>query len=861
MRAVLGEVGYQPLIFLALAALCATTASLGLRFLLRRLKDYWRGPLLGAIDNLDKGIVLFSDKRKVVFCNRRYCEIYGLTPEQVKPGTPIEQLIQHRLYLGLKVPVASDDYVKQRAVEPLPASNAIHELADGRLIAYASRPVPGGGSIATHEDITERELLHRQLRVQYEIVKEKQEELRARNLQFDAALNHMSEGLCFFDREERLIACNDQFAEMYNLRPEVIHPGMTLREIIELRYRAGSLPAMSSDEFYASRNALNIADTPCDTIVKQTNGRVFVIHHRPMATGGWIATHSDITEREELHSQLKEQLEIVNQQKLTLHTRNVQFDIAINNMSQGLCFFDGAQRLIICNSRYPEMYELDPAIIVPGITLREIIDLRYEAGSFPAMSQEEYHAWRNEVAVTDTPTDTVVELMNGRVFVIHHRPMPDGGWVATHEDITRQRRAEEQNRLMVHRLRAAQDELTRAAAAAEASNEAKSSFLANMSHEIRTPLNGILGMAQVLEHERLNPRQRESVKTILDSGQTLMILLNDVLDLSKIEAGKLDIAPVDTEVEGVFFHLQKLFLPRALEKSIEFSININDLIPKTLKFDYVRIHQCAANLISNAIKFTRAGCVSVSVRHEVIDMGEYLISVAVSDTGIGISEEAAARLFSEFSQADASTTRQFGGTGLGLAISRKLARMMGGDVTLTSQPGVGSTFTLTFQASAAAALETTPAAPPGQEARVSAAALQGLRILLVDDNAINRSVARLLLAPSGVVVTEAANGREALECLDRQQFDLVLLDVHMPVMDGTETIRHIRAAETSWRAVPVIALTADAMTGDKERLLSLGMTGYASKPIEQRALIHEIHRVLSISVAAGSGDHDMRCLG
>ncbi len=309
---------------------------------------------------------------------------------------------------------------------------------------------------------------------------------------------------------------------------------------------------------------------------------------------------------------------------------------------------------------------------------------------------------------------------------------------------------------------------------------------------------------------------------------------------------------MDAEIESVFRHLHKLFLPRALEKSIELSVKIEDRVPKMLKFDYVRIHQCVANLISNAIKFTKVGGVTVSVGHEAVDADECMISVAVSDTGIGISEEAAARLFSEFSQADASTTRQYGGTGLGLAISRKLARMMGGDVTVTSQLGAGSTFTLNFRAAVASSPKMAPAPALSQENRLRTAALQGLKILLVDDNAINRSVARLLLVPSGVVVTEAANGQEALDRLAERQFDLVLLDVHMPVMDGTETIRHIRAAETSWRDIPVIALTADAMNGDKERLLSIGMTGYASKPIEQRALIHEIHRVLSVPAVAAT---------
>ena len=853
----LGEFGYQLFVILTAAMVGAATAIICLRLRLRHLEYDCRArcvQLARAIDNLNQGVILFTDKQEVCFCNRRYQEIHGLTLEQVKPGTPIKQVMQHRLEPGLVVQVPSKDSVKQCVTGPVTASNAIHQLSDGRIIACAVRAFPEGGGIATHEDVTEREGLNRQLKHLYELLEEQQEQLRARNLQFDTALNHISEALCFFDQEQRLILCNDRYAEIYNIRPDVIRPGMTLREIIDLRYQAGSLPAMSKDEFYSWRNALALGNFPSDSVVKHTNGRVVAIRHQPMANGGWIATLADITEREELHSQLKEQLEIMNQQKMLIAAKNLQFDTALNNISQGLCFFDGAQRLIICNSRYVDMYDLDPASVVPGMSLGEIIDLRYQAGTSPAMAMEQYHAWRDAVALSD---DMVVELMNGNVIDIHHRTMPDGGWVATHEDITQQRQAEGQRQLMMERLHTTQGELRLAVAAAEASNEAKSSFLANMSHEIRTPLNGVLGMAQVLENEPLTTFQRDSVRTILDSGQTLMTLLNDVLDLSKIDAGKLDIVPIDGELESVFLHLRKLFLPRALEKSITLSIDIDPAIPKLLRFDYVRIHQCVANLISNALKFTKAGGVSVSVRHEVVDTHDYLIAVAVADTGIGISEEAAARLFAEFSQADASTTREFGGTGLGLAITRKLARLMAGDVTLTSQQGSGSTFTLTFRASAALSSELAPAPGQTQESRAPVTALLGLKILLVDDNAINRKVARLLLAPSGVVVTEAANGKEALDRLAEQQFDLVLLDIHMPVMDGTETIGHIRAAEASWRRVPVIALTADAMTGDKERLLSLGMTGYVSKPIEQRALIHEIHRVLSISDVAKPIDDEL----
>ena len=835
----------------ALAGAATATACLLIRF--RHSEHGFRArcdQLATALDHSTQGVVLFTDEREIVFCNRRYRAIYGLSPEQTKPGTPAEDLIARGTMPAAAVAEGAPCGADQSITDPVTASTTVHELDDGRIIAHSVLAIPGG-RIATCEDITEREALARQLKQQYESVKAQQAQLEARNLQFEIALDHMSEALSIFDKEQRLLVSNKRFAEMYGIPPEAIRPGMTMPEIVDLRYTAGNGPAMGKEEFNRWFNSIALPGASIDTTVTMSSGRVFAIRHRPMVDGGWIATQDDITEREALNLQLREQLEITNQKKSELYVKNLQFDAAINNISQGLSFFDHDGRLIICNKRYMEIFNLDPELIINGMHLSEVTKLRRDAGTAPAMSDEKYAAWRQNIILSGASTDSVVELVNGTVLEIQHRPMPDGSWVATFEDITQKRRAME-------RLRETQEELRRAVVAAEASNEAKSSFLANMSHEIRTPLNGVLGMAQVLESEPLNAFQRESVKTILDSGQTLMALLNDVLDLSKIEAGKLDIQPVDGEIEHIFTHLRKLFLPRAREKSIELRVEIDPAMPRQLRFDYVRIQQCVTNLVSNAIKFTKTGGVSVSVSHQPAERQEFMISVAVTDTGIGISEDAAARLFSEFSQADGSTTREFGGTGLGLAITRKLARMMGGDVTLLSRPGEGSTFTLTFRASPASQGVSAPAR--SEEARVPGATLRGLRLLLVDDNTINRSVARLLLSPSGIIVAEAQNGQEALDRLAEQQFDLVLLDVHMPVMDGTETIAHIRAADASWRDIPVIALTADAMTGDKERLLSLGMTGYATKPIEQRALVHEIHRVLSIAEAEPAGT-ELRRLG
>ena len=522
-----------------------------------------------------------------------------------------------------------------------------------------------------------------------------------------------------------------------------------------------------------------------------------------------------------------------------------RLDAAISNMPVGLSMFDAEAKLIICNRKFAEMYALGPELTSPGTAYGAIHDRELESDISLGANRQDFSRLQAKLFDGGDAGTVLRELRDGRCLSIRVQPLKSGGWVAVHEDITPRRRAEEENRRMLERLHATQDELKRAALTAAASNEAKSSFLANMSHEIRTPLNGILGMAQVLENEQLTPLQVEGVQTILESGKTLMALLNDVLDLSKIEAGKLNIEQIDGNLRDNILYVQKLFLGRAQEKHIGLHVEIDEAVPEDIKSDHIRVRQCVSNMVSNAIKFTNTGSVTILVTHDIIAEGEYLIRVDVVDTGIGISEEAAGQLFSEFSQADASTTRKYGGTGLGLAITRKLARLMGGDATLASVPGIGSTFRFTFRAREGSdwnkAMAWTRSKRPGR------ATFHGLRLLLVDDNAINRSVARLLLAPTGVIVTEAANGKEALDRLTDQMFDLVLLDVHMPVMDGTEAIRLIRVADASWRNIPVIALTADAMSGDRERLLSIGMTGYASKPIEQGALVSEIHRVMGMS--------------
>lgn len=429
--------------------------------------------------------------------------------------------------------------------------------------------------------------------------------------------------------------------------------------------------------------------------------------------------------------------------------------------------------------------------------------------------------------VAGRPVD--VRTADGHFFSATFQPVSGNRYVAVWVDVSE--------------LRQREIELEISRGLAETANDAKSAFLANMSHEIRTPLNGILGMTQALARSNLKQEQREQVDVILDSAKMLKALLDDVLDLSKIEAGRMELAPVDQDFRQVLQRQHWLWRPRAEEKGIGLRLEVDDNVPAHLRFDPTRVGQCISNLVSNAIKFTKKGevVIHVSAVEKACGVG---VAIAVADTGIGMESDTVERLFTPFTQADGSISRRFGGTGLGLVITRKLARVMGGDVRVRSDPGKGSVFTLTLIAQP-------PEAPPHpstlmhheQELHHSGS-FKGKRILLVDDHPLNRRVARLFLDPEDFVVTEAEDGMQALARLSEQEFDLVLLDVHMPVLDGIETLKRIRASQEPWKNVPVIALTADAMSGDRERYLAHGMNGYLSKPIEQRDLMSEMTRLL-----------------
>jgi signal transduction histidine kinase/DNA-binding NarL/FixJ family response regulator len=504
---------------------------------------------------------------------------------------------------------------------------------------------------------------------------------------------------------------------------------------------------------------------------------------------------------------------------------------AIDSVPNALTIFDENLVPILANKVSHELYEVLHAAMKEGKTYREATFLSIKAAD-PKLCDDECWQLADMLEALFRSGDTVeVTHTGGRIFRTSYTPMSGNRHVSIAADITELRHREE--------------ELIQSQQQAEAANQSKSSFLANMSHEIRTPLNGILGMAQVLVQSDLTPEQREQAEIVLESGKSLKALLDDILDLSKIEAGRMELAPVDKDFYQILGRQHRLWLPRAEEKGIALTLSIDESIPTVLQFDPVRLGQCISNIVSNAIKFTEKGEVAIIASGHPVPQGT-AITLAISDTGIGMNQATAERLFAPFMQADNTISRRFGGTGLGLVITRKLARMMDGDLTVTSQEGSGSTFTLSFIARPAAELEAAPANEATIRAVAGRKSLRGKKLLLVDDHSLNRRVVRLFLEPEGYRITDAENGMEALEKLAAERFDFVLLDIHMPVLDGIQTLKRIRTSPEPWCDVPVIALTADAMSGDRERYLAVGMDGYISKPIDKLDLLIEIQKLLGV---------------
>ncbi|KJY69468.1 histidine kinase [Vibrio coralliilyticus] len=381
---------------------------------------------------------------------------------------------------------------------------------------------------------------------------------------------------------------------------------------------------------------------------------------------------------------------------------------------------------------------------------------------------------------------------------------------------------------------------------AEIANVKKSEFLANMSHEIRTPMNGIVGVAELLKETKPNEVQRNYVDILLTSSHTLLDIINDILDFSKIEAGHFELDPTQFDLKSLIQQQANEYSVRAKQQELFFDCNIDPAVPQKIKADSVRLKQVINNLIGNALKFTHRGYVELNIKLLESDAGKQL-QFEVKDTGIGIAKDKLDSIFDKFQQADGSTTRQYGGTGLGLAISQKIVELMGGKLQVTSEIDLGSSFYFSIPIDSASTaiggiaqsspnLVEFPASSSTQMKKLSPKYKTGLKVLVVEDTRVNQQVIQVMLNLLGLEVDIANNGAEALEYCQQNEVDAILMDCHMPVMDGYEATQKIRQLE-GWAAyVPIIAVTANVVKEDRERCFEIGMNGFLSKPVKPKEI-------------------------
>ena len=523
----------------------------------------------------------------------------------------------------------------------------------------------------------------------------------------------------------------------------------------------------------------------------------------------------DITERKRVERSLEE--------------RTAYLNALVENSPVAIVVVDSDTRVQVCNPAFESLFQYRREEI-GGAQLNELIaprELLQEATEISSKVEKEgQHAHfttrrrRKDGSLVDVELYGVPLKLAGKLVGVY----------GLYLDITDRKKAE--------------SELHKAKEAAEAANRAKSEFLANMSHEIRTPMNGVLGATELALDTDLSPEQREYLDMAKTSAETLLSILDDILDYSKIEAGKLDLDPISFRLRECLALATKPLALRAQQKNLEFTCNVHSDVPEQIVADPTRLRQVVINLVSNAIKFTDRGKVGLEVAVDAREGDRLQLHFVVRDTGIGIPADKQEIIFAAFSQADGSTVRRFGGTGLGLTISLRLVKMMGGQLWVESQLGRGSRFHFTTQARAdsdpvhvdcvqGADLVSCHSLPEGQ---------RKLRILLAEDNAINQMLAARLIEKRGHVVTVVNNGREALTALEKGSFDVALMDVQMPEMDGFEVTAEIRNKKTgTGKHLPIIAMTAHSMTGDRERCLAAGMDSYVSKPIRPEELFKEIY--------------------
>lgn len=660
--------------------------------------------------------------------------------------------------------------------------------------------------------------------------------LRRLSATIEATLESTTDGILVVDRRGKITLYNRNFIKMWRI-PEAVVASRNDRLVRSAVFDQLKDPAgfdTRVGELYARPEAEG------DELLEFKDGRVFECHSRPVRVGkssaGRLWRFRDVSRQ--THAE-----EALAHERTLLRT-------LIDSLPDYVYVKDLDSRFLLVNA---------PGARMMGAETQQALLGKTDFDFYPAELAQHYRADEERLMQTGEPLIGQAEpcweaATNTQKWILTTKaPLRDSsgkvvGLVGSGRDITE--------------IKQMTEELERAKAQAEAANQAKSVFLANMSHEVRTPMNGILGMTDLVLDTDLTLEQRECLNTVKESAESLLTVINDILDYSKIEAGKLDLEHIEFSVREIVEETMRAQARAAQKKGLALSCDLQPEVPERLLGDPTRLKQVITNLLGNALKFTERGEVALEVRMEGKAEPNQCVwtRFTVRDTGIGIAKEKQRLIFQAFAQSDDSTTRQYGGTGLGLTISAQLVDMMDGRIWVESEPGLGSRFHVTLPLDlpagprrSAGAQEQRSSAAVGTAARGVAELIathpengRSLRILVVEDNAVNQKLAVELLRKCGHRTSVASDGGEALKLYQQSKFDLVLMDVHMPNMDGFEATAVIRQAEKGTeRHVPIIAITACAMKGDQEKCLSAGMDAYLSKPIRPAELFEVIRTTVA----------------
>ncbi|MGY6547644.1 MAG: PAS-domain containing protein [Roseinatronobacter sp.] len=772
-----------------------------------------RARLASAIEALEDGFVLFDPEDRVILANERYRDLHAPIRDVIVPGARFEDILR----AGLNCHLFSDalgreeDWLARNLAYPPPEGHELEvAFADGRWIRIVERATPEGGRVGLRIDITNLVASIKRAEIA-------EAEARSSRERLSAAIEALEDGFVLFDAQDRLVLCNERYREIYSAFSSSIVAGVSFESLLRAGLDAGAIADAQGREQEWLAERLDQHRNSSRPIEQQlADGRVLRIYETRTADGGRVGLRVDITEQIESRRR-------VERAEADARSARERLSSAIESLEDGFILLDAEDRLVLCNSTYRRLFPASAPLMQPGTPFEVILRSIAAHGEIAtAVGREEDWVAQRLQQHQEISSTFDQFLPDGRVIRSYEIKTPDGGCVGLRMDIT---------------------ELHQARDRAEAANRAKSEFLSNMSHEIRTPLNGVLGMADILSETPLDTDQRAMLDTIRESGWSLLALLNDILDLARVESGKLTLEARIFELAALLDRVESLHLANAQAKGISLTVTHDITGPHARIGDETRIAQILHNVLGNSVKFTDAGGVSL----EVETKDPLRLVLRFRDTGVGMTEEQIGRICEAFEQAEAGTTRRFGGTGLGMSIVRRLVDLMDGTLDVRSEPGLGTEITITLNVPAAAQqicpvsdLRDEPATPG-----LSAA----LHLLVADDNLTNQKILSVMLAKLGATAVFVTNGAEAIEHWQKGAFDLLLLDISMPVMGGVEALVRMRqiSAELGRPVPQAIAVTANVMREQVAEYLAAGFIDFVAKPLKQKELSAALHRFIELN--------------